>query len=53
VAGELSTGNSLQRGAHVGVSTWVGLLFGTIIKLVSSVTMVALFGAGWWWNRGA
>ena len=48
VAGELSAGNSMQRGVHVGVSTWVGLLFGTIIKLVSSMTMVALFGAGWW-----
>ncbi len=53
VVGELSAGSSMQRGAHVGVSTWVGLLFGTIIKLVSSVTMVALFGAGWWWNRRA
>jgi uncharacterized protein len=53
VAGELSAGNSLLRGAHVGVSTWVGLLIGTIIKLVSSVTMVALFGAGWWWNSGS
>jgi len=37
----------------VGVSTWFGLIFGTIIKLVSSLMMVALFGAGWWWNRGA
>ena len=53
VLGELSAGNSMQRGARVGVSTWVGLLIGTIIKLVSSVTMVALFGAGWWWNSGS
>jgi hypothetical protein len=37
----------------VGVSAWVGLIFGSIIKLVSSVTMLALFGAGWWWNRGS
>jgi uncharacterized protein len=49
--GELSAGNSVLRSAHVGVSTWVGLIFGTIIKLVVSITMVALFGAGWWWNR--
>jgi hypothetical protein len=35
----------------VGVSTWVGLIFGTLIKLISSVMMVALFGAGWWWNN--
>ena len=53
VLGVLSAGKTMQRGARVGVSTWVGLLIGTIIKLVSSVTMVALFGAGWWWNSGS
>ena len=53
VVGELSTGTSMQRGAQVGVSTWVGLLVGTIVKLVSSLTMVALFAAGWWWNSGS
>jgi uncharacterized protein YqgC (DUF456 family) len=49
--GELAAGNSVLRSAHVGASTWVGLIFGTIIKLVVSITMVALFGAAWWWNR--
>jgi uncharacterized protein YqgC (DUF456 family) len=53
VLGELTAGNSVLRSAHVGVSAWVGLIFGTIIKLVSSLVMVALFGAGWWWNRGS
>jgi hypothetical protein len=52
VLGELSTGNSMQRATQIGVGTWVGLLFGTIVKLVASVTMVALSGAGWWWNSG-
>jgi uncharacterized protein len=51
VLGELSAGNSVLRSTHVGVSAWFGLLFGTIIKLVSSLMMVALFGAAWWWNR--
>ncbi|HEY3656556.1 MAG TPA: DUF456 family protein [Steroidobacteraceae bacterium] len=51
VMGELSAGNSVLRSTHVGVSAWFGLLFGTIIKLVSSLMMVALFGAAWWWNR--
>jgi uncharacterized protein len=51
VLGELSAGNSILRSAHAGVSAWVGLLFGTIVKLVSSLMMVALFGAGWWLNR--
>ena len=52
VLGELSAGNSILRSTHVGLGAWVGLIFGTIIKLVSSLTMVALFGAGWWSNRG-
>jgi uncharacterized protein YqgC (DUF456 family) len=49
--GELAAGNSVLRSAHVGVSAWSGLIFGTIIKLVVSITMVALFGAAWWWNH--
>jgi uncharacterized protein YqgC (DUF456 family) len=52
VLGELSAGNSVLRSAHAGINAWVGLIFGTIIKLVSSLMMVALFGAGWWLNRG-
>jgi uncharacterized protein len=52
VLGELSAGNSVLRSAHAGLSAWAGLIFGTIIKLVSSLMMVALFGAGWWLNRG-
>ena len=46
--GELAAGNSVLRSAHVGIGTWVGLVFGTIIKLVVSVMMVAMFGAAWW-----
>jgi uncharacterized protein YqgC (DUF456 family) len=49
--GELASGNSVLRSTHVGVSASVGLIFGTLMKLVSSVMMVALFAAGWWWNR--
>jgi uncharacterized protein YqgC (DUF456 family) len=52
VLGELSDGNSVLRSAHAGISAWVGLIFGAIVKLVSSLMMVALFGAGWWLNRG-
>jgi uncharacterized protein YqgC (DUF456 family) len=51
VLGELTAGNSVLRSTHVGVSTWFGLIFGTIVKLASSLMMVALFGAGWWWNH--
>jgi uncharacterized protein YqgC (DUF456 family) len=52
VLGELAAGKSVWRSTHVGVSAWIGLLFGTIIKLASSLMMVALFGAGRWLNRG-
>jgi uncharacterized protein len=52
VLGELSAGNSVLRSTQVGVSAWVGMIFGTIVKLVSSLVMVALLCAGWWWNRG-
>jgi uncharacterized protein YqgC (DUF456 family) len=52
VWGELAAGKSVLRSTQVGVSAWFGLIFGTIIKLVSSLMMVALCGAGWWWNRG-
>ncbi len=52
VLGELLAGESVLRSAHVAVGTWVGLLFGTLAKLVASVTMVTLFGALWWWNSG-
>jgi len=32
------------RSAHVGVGTWLGLLFGTLVKLVISLLMIGLFG---------
>jgi uncharacterized protein YqgC (DUF456 family) len=52
VLGELAAGNSVLRSTQVGVSAWLGLIFGTIMKLVSSLMMVVLFGAVWLWNRG-
>ncbi len=48
ILGELSAGNSVLRSTHVGIYAWIGLVFGTVIKLVASVTMVAMLGAGWW-----
>jgi uncharacterized protein YqgC (DUF456 family) len=43
LAGELASGTSVLRSAHVGIGTWVGLLFGTLLKLVISLVMVGLF----------
>ncbi len=51
VFGELSAGNSMLRSTHVGIGTWIGLIFGTLVKMVASMTMVALLAAAWWWNR--
>jgi uncharacterized protein YqgC (DUF456 family) len=42
--GELASGNSVLRSAHVGVGTWLGLLFGALLKLVISFVMTGLFG---------
>ena len=51
--GELSAGQGARRATRVGAGAWLGLVLGTVIKLVASVTMLVLFGVGWWWNRGA
>lgn len=44
--GELSAGNSVLRSTRVGVGTWIGLLLGTLFKLVVSFVMIGLFGLG-------
>ena len=44
LVGELASGTSVLRSTHVGVGTWLGLLFGTLLKLVLSFLMVCLFG---------
>ena len=49
--GELSSGKSVLRSTHVGVNTWIGLLIGTLLKLMSSLAMLGLCGVAWWWNR--
>ena len=46
VAGELLSSRSVLRSTHVGVGTWIGLLFGTLFKLVVSFAMLGLFGLG-------
>jgi len=48
LAGELSSGNSVLRSTHVGVGTWIGLLFGTLVKIAASLVMVAMAAFGWW-----
>lgn len=47
VIGELISSKSVLRSTHVGVGTWLGLLFGTLVKLVLSVVMVAVAAGVW------
>ena len=41
--GELKSGGSITRSTHVGVATWMGLLFGTLAKIALSFTMLGIF----------
>lgn len=50
VAGELAAGRGAARSAQVGIGTWLGMMVGALIKLVASLLMVVLLGAGWWWR---
>ena len=43
VAGELLVGSRLGRAAHVGIGTWLGLLFGTLAKIALCFTMLGIF----------
>jgi len=44
LVGELASGTSVLRSAHVGIGTWLGLVLGTLVKLVISFMMVGIFG---------
>jgi uncharacterized protein YqgC (DUF456 family) len=48
--GELLSSKSVLRSAHVGIGTWLGLLFGALVKLVLSLVMVALAAGVWLFN---
>lgn len=43
VAGELVAGGHARHAAHVGLGTWLGLLFGTLAKLALCFTMLGVF----------
>jgi uncharacterized protein len=38
-----------QQATRVGVATWIGLLLGTVIKLVLTFLMIGVFVIAWWW----
>ena len=43
--GEYLADRDAARAAHVGVATWIGLLVGTVVKVVVTFVMVGLFAA--------
>ena len=50
VVGELAAGNGALRSTRAGLGAWLGVMFGAITKLASSLMMVALLGAAWLWS---
>ncbi|WKB51160.1 DUF456 domain-containing protein [Eleftheria terrae] len=48
VVGEYLARRDGRRAAHVGLATWLGLLVGTVIKLVLTFMMIGIFAVAWW-----
>lgn len=53
IGGELIHRRSLQKqdlgqAAKIGMGTWFGILFGTVLKLALAFTMLGLFALAWW-----
>jgi uncharacterized protein len=51
LAGELASGSSVNRAGGVGFGTWIGLLFGALVKLTASFMMVAALMTAWYTAR--
>lgn len=47
LAGELLHGRDVGRATRVGFGTWLGVLFGTVLKLALAFTMIGLFVLAW------
>ncbi len=47
VIGEIGARRGLGQATASGVATWVGLLLGSIAKLVIALAMIGLFGFAW------
>ena len=53
IGGELIHRRSLLKqdlghATRIGVGTWFGILFGTVLKLALAFTMLGLFALAWW-----
>ncbi|MEO6155925.1 MAG: DUF456 family protein [Thermomonas sp.] len=54
LAGELLhrrrlSGSDLGDAAKIGFGTWLGILFGIVLKLGLAFAMLGLFALDWWW----
>ncbi|MEN1927953.1 DUF456 domain-containing protein [Luteimonas sp. MJ204] len=47
LAGELLHGRGVAQATRVGVGTWLGIVFGTVLKLALAFTMIGLFVLAW------
>ncbi len=47
VVGELASGSSVTRSTDVGLSAWIGLIFGMLAKLIASFMMVSMLLTAW------
>lgn len=47
LAGELLHGRDVGHATRVGFGTWLGVVFGTVLKLALAFTMVGLFVLAW------
>ena len=47
VAGEMISHGRWPQAARAGMATWIGLLFGTLVKLALVFTMIGIFAAAW------
>lgn len=47
LVGELIHGRQVGRAAKVGLGTWLGILFGTVLKLGLAFAMLGLFVLAW------
>ena len=47
LAGEMLHGRDVGQATRVGFGTWLGIAFGTVLKLALAFTMVGLFVLAW------
>ena len=47
LGGELIHGREVRKAAHVGFGTWLGIVFGVVLKIGLAFAMLGLFALAW------